>query len=266
MPDTASNAGAAAVAPPDAIRRSDGATIAYHYTPGKSPGIVFLTGFKSDMTGDKALALEAFARARGQSFLRFDYTGHGASSGRFEDGTIGQWVEDAVFALDRLTAGPQVLVGSSMGGWVMLLAALKRPERVVGLVGTAAAPDFTEDLLWKAFSDDQRAALLRDGMVPVPNCYDKDPYPITRRLIEEGRHHLLLHDAIPLAVPVRLIHGTDDRDVPWPTSIRLAEKLASMDVEITLVKNGDHRLSTPKDLERLCAVVGRLLDRLEAAP
>lgn len=263
MPDTTAKAGAARPAPPDAIRRSDGATIAYHYTPGKSPGIVFLTGFKSDMTGDKALALEAFARARGQAFLRFDYTGHGASSGRFEDGTIGQWTDDAVFVLDRLTTGPQVLVGSSMGGWLMLLAALKRPARVVGLVGTAAAPDFTEDLLWKAFNDEQRAALLRDGLVPVPNCYDEEPYVITRQLIEEGRRHLLLHDVIPLAVPVRLIHGTDDRDVPWLTSIRLAEKLASDDIEITLVKNGDHRLSAPKDLERLCVVVGRLLDRIE---
>ncbi len=265
MPDTASEAGAAA-APPDAIRRSDGATIAYHYTPGKSPGIVFLTGFKSDMTGDKALALEAFARAGGQSFLRFDYTGHGASSGRFEDGTIGQWADDAVFVLDRLTAGPQVLVGSSMGGWLMLLAALKRPGRVVGLVGTAAAPDFTEDLLMGAFDAEQKAALMRNGFVPVPNCYGTEPYVITRRLIEEGRRHLLLHAAIPITIPLRLIHGTDDRDVPWQTSIRLAEKLASQDIEITLVKNGDHRLSAPKDLERLCAVVGRLLDQLNAAP
>jgi pimeloyl-ACP methyl ester carboxylesterase len=264
MPDT--TAEAAATTTPRTLQRPDGATIAYHYTPGKSPGIMFLTGFKSDMTGDKAVAIEAFCRGRGQAFLRFDYTGHGVSSGRFEDGTIGQWAEDAVFVLDRLTRGPQVLVGSSMGGWLMLLAALKRPERVAGLVGTAAAPDFTEDLLTTAFTDEQKAALARDGFVPVPNCYDKEPYPITRKLIEDGRHHLLLRGPIPIAVPVRLIHGTADRDVPWQTSIRLAEKLASVDVEITLVKDGDHRLSAPKDLQRLCAVVGRLLEQLTAAP
>jgi pimeloyl-ACP methyl ester carboxylesterase len=216
------------------------------------------------MTGDKAMALESFCRGRGQAFLRFDYTGHGASSGRFEDGTIGAWAEDAVFALDRLTEGPQVLVGSSMGGWIMLLAALKRPERIAGLVGTAAAPDFTEDLLDVVFTEEQKAALARDGFVPVPNCYGKDPYPITRKLIEDGRRHLLLRGPITIALPARLIHGTADRDVPWQTSIRLAERLASTDVEITLVKDGDHRLSAPRDLERLCAIVGRLLDRLEA--
>lgn len=249
---------------PDHAVRSDGATIAYHRTPGKSPGVMFLTGFRSDMEGSKALALEAFCRARGQAFLRFDYFGHGASSGDFNDGTIGRWAEDAVFALDTLTDGPQVLVGSSMGGWLMGLAALKRPERIVGLLGIAAAPDFTEDLIETELNAKQRAALEKNGAVAIPNCYDPDdPYLITKALIDDGRDHLLLRKPINLGMPVRLIQGLKDEDVPWQTALKLQEKLISDDVEITFVKDGTHRLSEPHDLDRLTALLASLLAKIE---
>jgi pimeloyl-ACP methyl ester carboxylesterase len=255
---------ATAAAPkPRILTRDDGATIAYHRLAGRAPGVMFLTGFKSDMTGGKAMALEAFCRARQQAFVRFDYFGHGASSGAFADGTIGRWTDDAVTVLDELTRGPQVLVGSSMGGWIMLLAALVRPNRVAGLVGTAAAPDFTEDLILNGLSPTQRAELARQGYIETGNPYDDRPYRITKRLLEEAREHLLLGAEIPLDCPVRLIHGTADRDVPWRTSERLAERLRSRDVEMLFVKNGDHRLSEPKDLQRLTHVVGLLLDQLQ---
>lgn len=232
----------------------DGATIAFRRTAGGTPGVVFLGGYRSDMTGTKAMALEAHCRARGQAFLRFDYRGHGASSGRFEDGTIGQWAGDAIAALDRLTDGPQILVGSSMGGWLMLLAALARKERVAGLVGIAAAPDFTEDLIWDRLDAAERARLETEGAIYEPSAYG-DPYVYTRALVEDGRRHLLLRGTIPLECPVRLLHGMEDPDVPWRTSIRLAEKVAAADTRVTLVKDGDHRLSRDADLALLCRTV-----------
>ncbi len=249
---------------PQSVTREGGATIAYHRRQGKSPGVVFLTGFKSDMTGGKALAMEALCAERGQAFLRFDYTGHGASSGAFEDGTIGAWADDAVFALDRLSDGPQVLVGSSMGGWIMLLAALARAERIAGLIGIAAAPDFTEDLIAGELTPAQKKEMERDGCVHLPNCYDDgEPYIVTKALIDDGREHLLLRADIALDVPVRLIHGMNDEDVPWRTSLVLAEKLRSTDVEMAFVKDGDHRLSEGPDLDRLRRIVTALLDDLE---
>ncbi len=250
--------------PPDVVDRDDGATIAYHRTPGKSPGVIFLTGFLSDMTGGKALALEAFCRSRGQAYLRFDYFGHGASSGAFTDGTIGRWAEDTVFVLDRLTEGPQVLVGSSLGGWIMLLAALARPQRVAGLLGIAAAPDFTEDLIPHELSGEQKAVLERDGVVYLESPYDPEPTPVTRTLLEDGARHLVLRREMPLDCPVRLIHGMRDPDVPWQTSLRLARMIRSADVELTLVKDGEHRLSEDADLERLCGVLDALLRDLES--
>ena len=220
------------IAAPRILSREDGATIAYHQTPGAAPGVVFLHGLMSDMTGGKALYVEDYCRERGRAFLRFDYSGHGASSGDFTDGTVGRWAEDAACALEALTDGPQVLVGSSLGGWIMLLAALGRPERVAGLVGIAAAPDFTEDIMPAVFTPEQKRALERDGRVDLPSDYGDAPYTVTRRLLEEGRDHLLLRRPIALSMPVRLIHGMKDADVPWRTSLALAEKLDSDDVEV----------------------------------
>jgi pimeloyl-ACP methyl ester carboxylesterase len=243
---------------PKILPRPDGARIAYETVPGKTPGVMFLGGFHSDMTGTKATALETHCRAVGRAFVRFDYTGHGASSGKFEEGTIGGWAADAVAVLDEVAEGPQVLVGSSMGGWIMLLAALARPGRVCGLVGVAAAPDFTEDLIWNRLSDEEKKSMARDGRLLRPSEYDEGGYPITLRLIEEGRDHLLLRGPVDIRCPVRLIHGEADEDVPWQVSRRLSEALLSDDVTLTLVKGGNHRLSEPADLERL----GRMIESL----
>ncbi|MBX6366611.1 MAG: alpha/beta hydrolase [Rhodospirillales bacterium] len=245
--------------PPQFLARDDGERIAYRRLPGKEPGIVFLGGFMSDMTGTKATALEAFCKARGQAFLRFDYFGHGASTGAFRDGTIGRWRDDALAVIDRLTEGKLILVGSSMGGWIMLLAALARPERVAALVGIAPAPDFTEDLLWPSFSPEEQRRLLAEGAITIASQYDPRGYIVSRRLIEEGRNHLLLSRTIDIACPVRLLHGMKDEDVPWKTSLRLAERLVSEDVRVTLVKNGDHRLSTGADLALLQRTLEELL-------
>jgi pimeloyl-ACP methyl ester carboxylesterase len=246
------------------LRCDDGATLAYHRSPGATPGVIFLTGYMSDMTGQKALRLEAFCRARGRAFLRFDYYGHGESSGAFIDGTIGRWADDAVCALDNLTEGPQVLVGSSLGGWIMVLAALRRRERIAGLLGIAAAPDFTETLIPQMLDDEHRAALERDGVCYLASPYDEQPTPVTHDILVEGRLHLVLDGDIPLDCPARLIHGLADPDVPWQTSLKLAEKLQATDVALTLVKDGGHRMSEPADLERLCDTLDELLRRIEA--
>ena len=231
---------------------------------GKLPGIVFLGGFKSDMTGTKASTLDEFCAARGLAYLRFDYSGHGESSGDFLDGTISRWFADAKAAFDRLTAGPQILVGSSMGGWIMLLLALARPERIKALVGLAPAPDFTEELIWRRLSDQDRAKLLRDGKLAQPSDYSADPYVITQALIEDGRRNLLLGGPIAIDMPVRLLHGIEDHDVPHAISPRLQEQLAAQDVVVNLIKDGDHRLSRPQDIARLTATLDELL-QLSAA-
>lgn len=235
--------------------------LAFVRTPGRGPGAIFLGGFKSDMTGTKATALEAAARAAGRAFLRFDYAGHGASSGAFEDGTISRWRDDALAMLDHQSAGPQILVGSSMGGWIALLAALARPERVAGLVLVAPAPDFTERLMWQVFPDAVRREILDTGRHEQPGVYDDAPYVITRALIEDGRRHLLLDRPIAVACPVRILHGQRDADVPWQLSLELTERLASADVVLSLAKSGDHRLSAPADLDRLAAALDALARR-----
>jgi|SRR5579872_2751664 len=244
---------------PQRLARDGGEAVAYRRRPGRSPGVVFLGGFMSDMTGTKAEALDRFCAERGQAFLRFDYFGHGASSGAFNDATVGRWKDDALAVLDQLTEGPQVLVGSSIGGWIMLLTALARPHRVKALVGIAAAPDATEDLMWAELSDEQRAAMMREGFLRLPSDYSPDGYVYTRALIEEGRRHLVTRAPIPLACPVRLLHGMRDPDVPWRTSLALAEKLESRDVLVTLVKDGDHRLSTDENLALLMRMLEPLL-------
>src|SRR5581483_10288230 len=191
--------------------------------------------------------------------LRFDYRGHGASSGRFQDATISLWLDDALTALDRLTDGPQIVVGSSMGGWIALLAAWRRPERVAGLIGIAPAPDFTEELIWARMSPEQRDKMMRDGVLYQPSQYSEQPYAITRALIEDGRRHRLLGEAIPLTCPVRILHGMQDPDVPWQRSLVLVDKLAASDVRVSFIKDGDHRLSREQDLRLLCATVEELL-------
>ncbi len=248
--------------PHETLTLPDGTRLAYRWLAaragGARPGIVFLSGFASDMTGTKGTALAAWARERGQALLRFDYSGHGRSSGAFRDGTIGRWTADALAAIDRLTEGPQLVVGSSMGGWIMLLAALARRERVAGLVGIAAAPDFTEELMWAKMPAETRARLLADGVIELPSQYQDAPLEIGRALIEDGRRHLLLRAPIDIGRPVRLLHGMADPDVPWQTSARLTERLAGDDVTLTLIKDGDHRLSREEDLDRLFAVIAEL--------
>ncbi len=240
------------------IDRGDGVELAYVLTEGCRPTLVFLPGFMSDMTGEKATMLAAHASALGVATLRLDYAGHGASGGQFIYGTIGRWTEDVLFLIDRLTEGPVVLVGSSMGGWIALLAARARPDRVAGLVGIAAAPDFSETLIWERLSAADRHRLQQDGLLRTPSGYGGEQV-ITLGLIEDGRRHLLLGAPIPLACKVRLLHGQQDHDVPWQTALRLAEALESPDVQVVLVKDGDHRLSRPQDLALLRRVVGPLL-------
>jgi len=242
------------------LPRSDSATIAYHRLGGRTPGIVFLGGFHSDMTGTKASFLEEYCCRRGHAYVRFDYFGHGASSGDIGLGTIGRWTEDAIAVLDALTEGRQILIGSSMGGWIMVLAALARTERIHALIGIAAAPDFTEDLVWPRLDAAQRDELRETGAVTLPSRYNTAGYTLPLRLFEDGRCHLVTRAEIPLRCPVRLLHGMLDDAVPWQTSLHLAERLESRDVVVTLVKDGDHRLSSPGDLARLAATLNELLD------
>ncbi len=244
---------------PGILARHDGATIAYRRLAGGSPGVLFCAGFRSDMTGTKALFLEGYCRSRGHAFVRFDYFGHGGSSGDIALGTIGRWADDAVAVLDALTEGPQIIVGSSMGGWVMLLAALARAERTQALVGIAGAPDFTEELVWPRLDARQQQECRRTGSITLPSKYDPGGYAYALGLFEDGRRHLVMRDEIPLLCAVRLLHGMLDDAVPWQTSLRLAERLASRDVIVTLIKEGDHRLSNAADLARLAATLDELL-------
>ncbi|NMJ44202.1 alpha/beta hydrolase [Roseomonas sp. JC162] len=238
------------------IDRGDGVALAWRRLSGRGPGVVFLGGFNSDMTGSKAEFLAGWCEARGTPFLRFDYSGHGASGGRFVDGTIGRWAEDAARVVAALTDGPQVLVGSSMGGWIALL--LARRMAIRALVGIAPAPDFTEDLMWAGFTPEQRATIERDGVWHRPSAYG-DPYPITRALIEDGRNHLLLRAPIALDVSVRILQGQQDPDVPWRHALRIAEAVTGGDVRVHLIKHGDHRLSRPQDLALLGETLAPLL-------
>jgi pimeloyl-ACP methyl ester carboxylesterase len=240
------------------LDRGDGTCIAWKRIEGTGPTIVFLPGFRSDMTGDKATALAAFAATRGHAMLRLDYSGHGASDGDFLDGTIGIWSRDAMTAIDQLTNGKLILVGSSMGGWIALLTAIARPERLAAVVGIAAAPDFTRDLMWESMMPAERETLQRDGVLYVPSQYG-DPTPITLKLIEDGDAHRVMTGPIPIDCPVRLLHGQADPDVPWQLALRIADQVESADTRVTLIKDGDHRLSRPADLALLTATVAELL-------
>ncbi|RMA40961.1 alpha/beta hydrolase [Rhodophyticola porphyridii] len=232
--------------------------LAYNRIEGAGPGVVFLGGFKSDKEGTKALHLEAWARAAGRAFLRFDYSGHGTSSGEFTEGTIGDWAADASAAILALTEGPQVLVGSSMGGWISLLMARQHPERLAGLVTIAAAPDFTEDSMWAGFSDAQKAELVETGQVALPSEYG-EPYIITRRLIEEGRDQLVLRAPLEISVPVRMLQGTADADVDMSVALRLLDHLEGPDIRLQLVKGADHRFSDETCLALITTTVEEVL-------
>lgn len=243
------------------ITNNRGINLAYHKVPGKSPGIIFFGGFMSDMTGTKATYLEGVCQRIGQSYIRFDYSGHGASGGKFEEGSIGDWLEDALFILDNVTEGPQIVVGSSMGGWLMILAALQRPERIKGLIGIASAPDFVEDL--SHLSLVQQEALMKNGICYLPSQDGVTTYPITGHLVTEGRTHSVLKAPIPIFCPVHLLHGLSDKDVPWQKSVKLANRLESSTVTVTLIKNGDHRLSESAHLALLEKSVYTLIDVTE---
>ncbi len=234
--------------------------IAYVKTDGQGPTILFLSGLKSDMEGTKAVALEAWAKEQGRAFLRFDYSGHGQSSGAFTDGCIGDWHQDTLAVVDRLIDGPVLVVGSSMGGWQSLLLARARPDRVMGLVTIAAAPDFTEDGYWAGFSDAQKAELEREGFLSIPSEYDED-YIITKRLIEDGRDHLVLRSPLQLDIPVRFLQGTEDTAVPTAQAVKLLEHVKGGDIRLTLVKGADHRFSDDECLRTIQKMVKVVLAR-----
>lgn len=243
---------------PDHFQTPDQRRIAYHQTTGHGPGVVFLGGFKSDMTGTKALYLQDWAERTGRAFLRFDYSGHGQSSGAFLDGCIGDWFADACAIITALTAGPQVLVGSSMGGWISLLVARAMPDRVAGLVGVAAAPDFTQDLMLDQFSPAQLDELARTGRIQEPSEYSDDPYILTRHLLDDGAKHLVLRAPLLLPFPVRLLQGTADVDVPPSVALRLLDHATCADMQLRLVKGADHRFSTPECLAMIVDAVAEV--------
>jgi pimeloyl-ACP methyl ester carboxylesterase len=238
--------------------------IAVRRRAGKGPGLVWLGGFKSDMKGTKAVALDDWAKDHGRAMLRFDYSGHGESGGDFADGTIGRWLEESLAVFERFCEGPQILIGSSMGGWMALLLAREIRKRqsnaaLAGLVLIAPAPDFTEELMWKNFPDEVKREIETRGVWMRPSEYgDGAPYPITRNLIEDGRHHLVLGGAIDLGCPVRILQGAQDPDVPWQHAFALTHRLPADDVVLTLIQDGDHRLSRPQDIARLLAAVAEI--------
>lgn len=243
---------------PSFLTSPQGRRIAHHAHPGQGPCIVFLGGFRSDMQGTKALHLESWARAEGRAFLRLDYSGHGQSSGAFEDGCIGDWAEDAAAAVTQCTEGPVVLVGSSMGGWIALLLARAMAGRVAGLVGIAAAPDFTEDSLWQGMTPAERATLAATGRIERPSDYAEGPYVFTRRLIEDGRRHLVLRSPLHLPFPARFLQGTADVDVPPSVALRLLDHATGPDIRLTLVKDADHRFSSPECLTLIAQAVAQV--------
>ena len=255
------------VGAPGAPRR-----IAVRRSPGSAPGLVWLGGFKSDMKGTKAQALAQWAAEHGCASLRFDYSGHGESGGAFTDGTIGRWLEDSIAVFEAFCRGPQIVVGSSMGGWIALLLAqeLKRRAKaaasIAGLVLIAPAVDFTEVLMWERFPKKIKRELEDKGVWARPSEYADEPYLITRTLIEEGRNHLILGSMIETGCPVRILQGVQDPDVPWNHAVELVSRLAQDDVVLTLVKDGDHRLSRPEDIERLTGTVAELVSEIQMPP
>ncbi len=237
--------------------------LAYHYTPAgenheETPLILFLGGYRSDMNGTKATWLEQRAQARGQGYVRFDYSGHGSSEGKFEDGTIGQWKEDAIAILDHISPRRVLLVGSSMGGWIAFLAALARSDLIHGLIGIAAAPDFTDDLYENRLNSTQKEQLEQDGRVLVPNDYSDEPYIFTKHFYEEARENFVLNQKMRLNFPVHLIQGRQDKDVPWQTTDKIKKIFDGSNIDVTFIEDGGHSLSRPEDLELIDQVIKKL--------
>ncbi|MFN3700621.1 MAG: alpha/beta fold hydrolase [Alphaproteobacteria bacterium] len=238
------------------LKRSNKPNLAYCYTPPLSgtkgenaPIVMFLGGFNSDMAGTKAGYLEEQCKARGQGFIRFDYSGHGESDGSFKDGTIGIWKEDAASILDHINPQRVILVGSSMGGWISLLLALERPQKLTGLIGIAAAPDFTKDMWASSLSDEQRAEIAKQGYIAVPNEYSDEPYILTKALFDDAKNNFILDRTHSLDIPMVFVQGVQDPDVPWETTSKIQAVFPKADIEIVLIDDGDHRLSRPEDLE-----------------
>lgn len=245
---------------PRYVKNARGENLAFHQLHGRSPGIVFCGGFMSDMTGTKAMALEQYCIESNLAFVRFDYSGHGQSEGKFEDGTISSWLADALTIIDTQTRGPQILVGSSMGGWISLLIAQQRREIITALALIAPAADFTEEIYWQELNDTQRQGLNSTGQFSRPSEYSDEPYLITKALIEDGKKHLLLQkQSIDIQCPVRIFHGMRDDAVPWQNSLFLANKLKTEDLLICYRKEGDHRLSEAEDIDRLCRELTELI-------
>ena len=244
---------------PNFLEISAGRTIAYVRTAGRQPGVVFLGGFSSDMDGTKALFLEKCAIESGRAFLRFDYTGHGRSSGSFDDGSISEWADDAAEVLHRVSEEPQILVGSSMGGWIALLLARRFPDRVAGLVGIAAAPDFTSDLEGEIAGRGELDELMRDGRVSIPSDYSDEPTVITRKLIEDGPANFVMDQPLELNCPVRLLHGTDDSEVDPGLAVKLLGHADGSDMRLTMVKGADHRFSSPACLNLIQQSIDSIL-------
>ena len=240
--------------------------IAYNRVLGKSPGVVFFCGHGSDKEGDKALFIEAWAKNNGHAFLRFDYSGHGSSDGLFLETNISDWTRDALAILDNLTDGPQILVGSSLGGWIMLNVALVRPTRVAALVGIAAAPDFTEDLIWQPLDASSRSAFKAHGQISMENPYADNPVIYPYHLIEDGRQHLRLRGPLSITQPVRLLHGINDTEVPWQTALKLSDCLKSDDVLLHFDKAATHRFSEPAQLQSIQAVLDQLITQIQHKP
>lgn len=236
---------------PNFITSGNNRKIAYHHGHGNGPTILFCGGYMSNMEGTKALFLENLCQELGISYVRFDYSGHGSSSENFEDGTISSWSEDAISIVDQVIRGPVIVIGSSMGGWIGLLTCLARKDRIKAFIGIAVAPDFTRELMWDQYSDDIKETLKKDGIYLEPSEYSDEPYRVSYALINDGENHILLNKPIELNCPVRLFHGLKDTSVPHQNSARVAEKLTSEDVTISYNKQGDHRLSSDADLQRL---------------
>lgn len=247
----------------DKLTTSDTDFIAYNRIEGKAnkPTVVFLGGFMSDRNGTKALKLEEFCKDKGLNYIRFDYFGHGDSSGIFEEGTISIWKQNVLDVINQLTTGKLILVGSSMGGWLMFLAALEVPDRIYALIGIASAPDFTKGLIWDKLPKDAQQKIMQGETYSLTSDYGDDPYPISQALIEDGHNHLILNSTIDLNVPVRLIHGLKDVDVPSDLSVELSEKLSSDNVAVTLMPHADHRMSEPPQLALLCETLEDLVEK-----